>query len=96
MKLSFDKKGNKMLALDVFAAAIQYLKDHLIECLRARLDDIRDTDIDWVITVPAIWQDEAKQFMQEAAAKVCLDDLLKAIPFMTWRAIHTIDLTVHA
>ena len=37
--------------------------------------DKRDTgvqpnDIQWVLTVPAIWNDPAKQFMREAAQKV--------------------------
>jgi hypothetical protein len=29
-------------------------------------------DIRWVLTVPAIWNDGAKQFMREAAEKVSL------------------------
>lgn len=28
-------------------------------------------DILWVLTVPAIWSDQAKQFMREAAMQVC-------------------------
>jgi len=29
-----------------------------------------DSDYHWVLTVPAIWEDAAKQFMREAAEKV--------------------------
>lgn len=29
-------------------------------------------DILWVLTVPAIWSDQAKQFMREAAIQVCI------------------------
>jgi hypothetical protein len=29
-------------------------------------------DIHWVLTVPAIWDLKAKQFMRDAAEKVCL------------------------
>jgi hypothetical protein len=29
-----------------------------------------ETDIHWVLTVPAIWKDNAKQFMREAAQQV--------------------------
>lgn len=32
--------------------------------------DIKEFDIMWVLTVPAIWDDPSKQFMREAAAKV--------------------------
>ncbi|XP_052807091.1 heat shock 70 kDa protein 12A-like [Mya arenaria] len=62
-----DEQGQKMLALDVFAAAIQFLKDHLLARLKNRSNDFRPTDIDWVLTVPAIWEDAAKQFMIIAA-----------------------------
>jgi len=31
---------------------------------------VKDTDYHWVLTVPAIWEDAAKQFMREAAEKV--------------------------
>lgn len=59
-----------MLAIEVFAAAIKYLKEHLLEQVKKRVV-LRETDFHWIITVPAIWRDEAKQFMQEAAFKVC-------------------------
>jgi hypothetical protein len=29
-----------------------------------------ENDIHWVLTVPAIWKDNAKQFMREAAQQV--------------------------
>jgi molecular chaperone DnaK (HSP70) len=31
---------------------------------------VTEDDISWVLTVPAIWSDAAKQFMKEAAVKV--------------------------
>ena len=39
---------------------------------RQRLKDggVTDADVHWVLTVPAIWDDAAKQFMREAAEKV--------------------------
>jgi molecular chaperone DnaK (HSP70) len=66
-----DDQGNQMPALDVFSEAIKYLKYHLLKRLTDRIKDVRDTDIHWVLTVPAIWHDCAKQLMKEAAAKVC-------------------------
>jgi len=35
-----------------------------------RIDVIKPTEIGWVLTVPAIWSDAAKQFMREAAVQV--------------------------
>ncbi|KAL3831481.1 hypothetical protein ACJMK2_023222 [Sinanodonta woodiana] len=65
MKL-MDDQGHQMPAMKVFSEAIKYLKTHLWQSLREKIPDIRDTDMHWVITVPAIWDDGAKQFMREA------------------------------
>lgn len=32
---------------------------------------VNEDDIHWILTVPAIWADSAKQFMREAAYEVC-------------------------
>ncbi|XP_045204913.2 heat shock 70 kDa protein 12A-like isoform X1 [Mercenaria mercenaria] len=62
-----DDKGLNMPAMTVFTASIKYLKDHMIKTCEAVKIDVRPEDIHWVITVPAIWTDSAKQFMREAA-----------------------------
>lgn len=62
--------GRKMLAIDVFSAAIKYLRGHLLDTLEKRWTDMRETDIQWVLMVPDIRDDAAKQFMREAADKV--------------------------
>ncbi|XP_060592450.1 heat shock 70 kDa protein 12A-like [Ruditapes philippinarum] len=62
-----DEMGRKMSAMDVFSASIKYLKDHLMNRCQQQLPDATDTDIRWVLTVPAIWNDTSKQFMREAA-----------------------------
>ncbi|XP_053400742.1 heat shock 70 kDa protein 12A-like [Mercenaria mercenaria] len=64
-----DDQGKKILAIDVFAAAIKFLKEQLFEQLTLKVKDMEKTDIYWVITVPAIWQYSAKQFMKEASLK---------------------------
>ena len=56
--------------MTVFALAIQYLKQNLMETLQQREPNLEETDIHWVLTVPAIWNDAAKQFMREAAVQV--------------------------
>ena len=50
--------------------SIKYLKDHLLKNTRDRLSGLEEEDIQWVLTVPAIWNDAAKQFMREAAEDV--------------------------
>lgn len=65
-----------MDALDVFSHSIRYLKDRAIEIIRERTGDEQYSakDIQWVITVPAIWKPAAKQFMREAAYQVKYHD----------------------
>lgn len=59
-----------MKAMKVFSSAIGYLKDHMWATCEMQLSGIKNSDITWVLTVPAIWNDSSKQFMREAAKKV--------------------------
>jgi len=65
-----DVSGKKMNALTVFSMAIRYLKDDLLVEVKKALLNVKNDDVDWVLTVPAIWNDAAKQFMREAAQRV--------------------------
>ena len=55
----------------MFSLSIKYMKERAVEIIRERTGDERYTakDIQWVITVPAIWTPAAKQFMRETAYK---------------------------
>ena len=68
-----------MEALKVFAAAIGYLKRHVMGVCGQKFGGVRENDIHWVLTIPAIWGDVAKKFMREAAEQV----LLNAIEFIS-------------
>ena len=64
-----------MKAIDVFTEAIRYIKSHLLGVLndpdrQKQIKIEKETDIHWVLTVPAIWNDLSKKFMREAANKV--------------------------
>jgi len=63
-----------MKAVDVFAAVISHFKSLLIETFLSGhgTNTFSNDDIHWVLTVPAIWDMKAKQFMRDAADKVCL------------------------
>ncbi|KAH3748424.1 hypothetical protein DPMN_182869 [Dreissena polymorpha] len=55
--------------------AIQALKKYLMDDIQDRTTNSREHDIRYVITLPAIWDVGANQFMREAAiqAGICSD-----------------------
>ncbi|KAM9580378.1 heat shock 70 kDa protein 12B isoform 2-T2 [Guaruba guarouba] len=65
--------GKKMPALEVFAHALRFFKQHAVQELKEQCPSLPERDaIRWVITVPAIWKQPAKQFMREAAYRAGL------------------------
>lgn len=56
--------------VDVVALILKYLKDKLYDCLCEGGLDMSKVQFDWVVTVPAIWDNRGKQMMREAAYKV--------------------------
>ena len=68
-----DAYGKPLLAREVFKHAIAFLRNDLkAECTKQFVGGIHDTDVLWVLTVPAIWNETAKHFMREAAEEVML------------------------
>lgn len=67
-----DQIQKKMKVLKVFTAAIKYMKKLLLDLLMKKGAErkLADNEIAWVITVPAIWSNAAKQIMRRAAEKV--------------------------
>ncbi|XP_041125066.1 heat shock 70 kDa protein 12A-like isoform X2 [Polyodon spathula] len=62
--------GKKVKALDIFAYALQFFKEHALKELSDQIgSEFHSSDVRWVITVPAIWKQPAKQFMRQAAYK---------------------------
>ncbi|XP_052798832.1 heat shock 70 kDa protein 12B-like [Mya arenaria] len=64
-----DVTGKALPAVDIFAHAIRYLRDHMLNTLQTCVTGIQPDDILYVLTVPAIWDERAKQFMRKAANK---------------------------
>ena len=56
--------------VDVVAIILKYLRDILYDSLRTGGLDMSKIQFDWVVTVPAIWDNRGKQMMREAAYKV--------------------------
>lgn len=66
-----DVTGKPLSAMKVFAKSIEALMQHLFDIFNQRGIDIKKTEIRWVLTVPAVWSDAAKQFMRRSAELVC-------------------------
>ncbi|KAK3098838.1 hypothetical protein FSP39_023537 [Pinctada imbricata] len=64
-----DISGKPMLALEVFKAVIVYLMDHFFVHHFDHVDMVPEENIHWLISVPSIWEDAARQFMRLAAEK---------------------------
>ncbi|XP_045067541.1 heat shock 70 kDa protein 12A-like isoform X2 [Coregonus clupeaformis] len=65
--------GKRVKAIDIFAYALAFFKEQALKELSDQAGaEFDNTDIRWVITVPAIWKMPAKQFMREAAYKAGL------------------------
>ncbi|VDI11366.1 Hypothetical predicted protein [Mytilus galloprovincialis] len=69
-----DVTGKSLMAIDVFGQSIKALKDHLLKLLDTEGTGVKPHEIKWVLTVPAIWPDSAKQFMRKGAEKAGIDD----------------------
>ena len=70
-----DINGKRMPAITIFSMAINYMRQHLMDALKMQGSVIKEPDVMFVITVPAIWNDASKQFMREAAIKVSYSDI---------------------
>ena len=57
--------GEQLPAIDVFAMTLQFLKDTALQWCKSH-DKVK-----WIVTVPAIWSDAAKEMMRNASDKVC-------------------------
>ena len=64
--------GVRFPAVLVFAHSLNYFKHLCLQEIRGQMvaDSITTDDIQWVITVPAIWRESARQFMRKAATEV--------------------------
>ena len=65
--------GKCLPVVDVFAMALKFIKDKAVEQLHKNvIHHFSNVNIKWIITVPAIWTDAAKDVMRKAAKKVII------------------------
>ena len=70
--------------MEVFSKALRYLGDVLLRFIHdTEVIEMEDTDIQWVLTVPAIWRPGARHFMRKAAYEVI------ALQTCEWQHIHS-------
>ncbi|XP_062569122.1 heat shock 70 kDa protein 12A-like [Saccostrea cucullata] len=70
-----DITDKELPAVDVFAAVMRFFRESLQKRLSTKsTEDFTYDDVYWVVTVPAIWDLRAKQFMRRAAEKAGLKD----------------------
>ena len=67
-----DACDKELPAKIVFKLAIGHLRKDMLKISDSRIagEGIKPSEIHWVLTVPAIWNDSAKQFMRECATEV--------------------------
>ena len=65
-----DIGGSSFYLRDVIAHALDFLKKKVLDSLSKRTPNVKASDLDWVITVPAIWNAQGKQMMREAGYQV--------------------------
>uniref|UniRef100_A0A673CRR6 Heat shock protein 12B n=1 Tax=Sphaeramia orbicularis TaxID=375764 RepID=A0A673CRR6_9TELE len=60
--------GRRVRAIEVFAHALRFFREHALKEVKDQSSSVLEgEEIRWVITVPAVWRQPAKQFMREAA-----------------------------
>ncbi|VDI26127.1 Hypothetical predicted protein [Mytilus galloprovincialis] len=67
-----DVLGKKKTAFDIFSMSIKYLKQEAEKLMLEKGQKVVKENISWIITVPAIWTDAAKQFMRQAAEEASI------------------------
>lgn len=56
-----------MPLMTVIAESLRYISEKGLEKLAEQVGKVVKTKIRWVLTVPALWQEDHKQFMRKAA-----------------------------
>ena len=67
-----DKTGKQCSAVEVFTLSIKAFVDRLMKGLKR--ERTKHDEVLWVLTVPSVWTDSAKQLMRESAEKVQLSN----------------------
>ena len=70
--------GREMPLMRVISASLNFIAEKAIEKLQEQVGKVIKTKIRWVLTVPALWNEEHKQFMRRAAMEAGIIDNLSS------------------
>ncbi len=59
--------GRQLPLMQVISESLRYISEKALEKLVEQVGKVVKTKIRWVLTVPALWQEEHKHFMKKAA-----------------------------
>lgn len=72
-----DTQNREFSAITVFSLSIKFMKDQIVAVVGSKFH-LKEDSIWYVLTVPAIWSDNAKDFMRKAAIRAdILEERLK-------------------
>ena len=63
--------GKELPAVKVITITLEHLKSLILKEIDEQVPQ-PNRRIQWIVTVPAIWSEGAKQMMREAATQVCI------------------------
>ncbi len=66
--------GRELDLMLVISESLRFISDKAIEKLQEQVGKIQKNRIRWVLTVPALWTEDQKQFMRRAAMKAGIID----------------------
>ena len=69
-KISDSNSEKEKLLIDIMLMMIRYLKDQAIERIQKRFPDLELKDFYWVITVPALWNDQTVVLYRDLVIEV--------------------------
>ena len=73
------ENGNELPSLFVFSESIKWMRKHVLQFLERTNCHYLELTTKWVLTVPAIWTESAKQLMRRAAQEVSIWKYLRSM-----------------
>lgn len=59
--------GRELPLMTVISESLKFISEKALEKLEEQVGKINKNKIRWVLTVPALWTEDQKQFMRKAA-----------------------------
>ena len=66
--------GRQLSLMKVISHSLRFIAEKALEKLAEQVGKVVSTKIRWVLTVPALWSEEHKQFMRKAAVEAGIID----------------------